>query len=264
MRPRGWACWEPNWQLGADPARPPKVHRGKPVRGGARPPLLHPGAPREGKPCLARYPKEGLTHTHQAKELERSRREEEGEEVGDTDGGWAVRGDRGSQKGPPSRRCVQWAEASSPCSHLGRVAMALRSQLRRWGWGWARHGVPPLPPPLPGAASAHLSRCACSCEGHSLPGRSSRSRPGGCGSGGHRQGPLLGEPGTRRCLGSGSQAGSEQGRCDSAGAWAQLRASSLVADPRRAEHQRLRVTATSLKNLEGDINTPPPFFSFAF
>lgn len=81
---------------------------------------------------------------------------------------------------------------SRPSTALARVAMALGS------WcvpGQAGQSTSALPPP------PHLSRCACSGGGHSLPSRSNRSRPGSCGSDGRRGAPLQGVLGTHRCLG---------------------------------------------------------------
>lgn len=69
----------------------------------------------------------------------------------------------------------------------------------RWALGRAQ-GPPPHPLSPQGA---HLSRCAYSGGERSPRGRSSRNRPGGCGSGGHRAVPLPGAPGTHRCLGEG-------------------------------------------------------------
>lgn len=94
----------------------------------------------------------------------------------------------------------QWALQSPGQSSYGLEKPAV--SWGRVGAGWAQ-GPPP--------AAAHLSKCACSCGEHSPYGRSSRSHPGDCGSGARRWGPLLGAPGTRRCLGEGP-AGSQRGR----------------------------------------------------
>lgn len=88
------------------------------------------------------------------------------------------------RRGQKSRK---GAAASSP---QDRTAMALREE----GQAGSR---------VPFVARAHRSRCACSGGECSPPGRSSRSRPGGCGNGGRRAAPLRGPPGTRQCLGGG-------------------------------------------------------------
>lgn len=133
------------------------------------------------------------------------------------------------------------------------------------GWGLGRAQGVGLPSFCPGVA--HLSRCACSGGARSPLGRSSRSHPGGCGSGGRRGAPLLGSPGTRRCLGErwARQAVSRRENGTALRAWAQIQISSLMADLRGAAScpkvagagQALEpgVIAAYPQHLEGEVNT---------
>lgn len=127
------------------------------------------------------------------------------------------------------------------------------------GAGLGTVSAPYLPRP------AHLSRCACSRGARSPCGRSSRSHPGGYGSGGRREGPVRGAPGTHRCLG--------EGRVRQVVRWEEMRrywgpgadsASRLTQEephvwkwlvPRQAFY-RPRVIITSSGPLAVDVSTP--------
>lgn len=128
--------------------------------------------------------------------------------------------------------------------------------------GWARHSVSLFPFP----AVAHLSRCACSCGEHSPHGRNSRSRPGGCGSGGRRWGPLLGAPGTRQCLGEGQAGRQQERRRDITEPRHGLRGPQPHSCPERSLlrnggdscpakcQSQTKVTVAFLQQVEGDLN----------
>lgn len=190
------------------------------------------------EPRRARYTEGGLRHANQVNELKRDESESRMERGG---GGF-----RGCDQMNGWQEGTDYQRRGCPC--LGEVAsgpspVVPPEQLRpggtncilptvSWGgWGLGRAPGVGLPSFCPGVA--HLSRCACSGGARSPLGRSSRSHPGGCGSGGRRGAPLLGSPGTRRCLGErwARQAVSRRENGTALRAWAQIQIDQVSACP---------------------------------